>query len=262
LGHHPALAAFTLLAACSPAASRLALHRAAWGPPPVGPDARVAQSMEAWRAARDRLAEVRGLASTPRTLRISLELREPTTGRTLQARGAVAIAPPTSLRMILLGPGGTTALDLWIDRDRFRFKVPAIDLLRRGDASTPRASLRGLPIDFLRWWLLRPATGALLWAAREDGAERLLLRDGAAIIDLRVADGGRIQGRRATWEKASAEAPARLVDEETVASDRIGCADVRYQQASTGLVVTVRCEGEDRSPPNPKAFEDPDEDAR
>ena len=253
-----ALAALTPLIACSSAASSKALHRVSWGPPPLGRDARVAQSREAWRAARDRLAELQREASTPRTLRISLVLREPMTGRTLEARGAVAIAPPSALRMILLGPGGTTALDLWLDRDRFRFAVPAIDLLRRGDASTPRASLRGLPIDFLRWWLLRPATGALLWAAEEDGASRLRLRDGAAIIDLRAAFGGRIEARRTTWAKALPEAPLRLIDEETVASDRIGCAEVRYQQASTGLEVTVRCEGEDLSPPNPRAFSDPD----
>ena len=65
--------------------------------------------------------------------------------------GAIAIAPPVSgvtrpsgegppvdaegaLRMILLGPGGTTALDLWSRGDRFRFAIPALDLLRQKGA--------------------------------------------------------------------------------------------------------------------------------
>lgn len=246
------------LSACSPLGSR-ALQRASWGPPPIdGREAGDVPSPAEWKAARARLAELRRAASAPRTLRISLALREPVTGRMLEARGAVALAPPDALRMILLGPGGTTALDLWLDRDRFRFAVPAIDLLRRGDATTPKEAIRGLPIDFLRWWLLRPATGSLLWSAREDGASRLLLREGGAIIDLRAADGGQIEARRATWSLDPSGAPAKLVDEETIASDRIGCAPVRYQQASTGLEVTVRCEGEDLSPPNPRAFVDPD----
>ena len=69
----------------------------------------------------------------PHTLRLAVKLREPFTGRTMEARGAVALSPPSALRMILLGPGGTTALDLWARDDEFRFAVPAIDLLRRGD---------------------------------------------------------------------------------------------------------------------------------
>src|SRR5262245_451084 len=63
-------------------------------------------TLEAWRAARGRLAAIRTSLAAPRTLRIGLKLREPVTGRVLEARGAVAIAPPRSLRMILVGPGG------------------------------------------------------------------------------------------------------------------------------------------------------------
>jgi hypothetical protein len=247
------LAAASLLAACAPAAPPRSFPR----PPSWGAGTR-APSLTAWRAARARLAAIQREAGTPRTLRVSLALREPVTGRTLEARGAVAIAPPDGLRMILLGPGGTTALDLWLHRDRFRFAVPAIDLLRRGDATTPRASMRGLPIDFLRWWMLGPATGTLLWAERQGGGDRLLLRSGSAIIDLRVSDSGGIEARRALWEAGSAEEPRRRIEEEAIGADRIGCAPVRYWQESTGLSVTVRCEGEDLAAPNPKAFADPD----
>ncbi len=207
-----------------------------------------------WKAARSRLASLRAQV-VPRTLRVALALREPVTGRVLEARGALAVAPPASLRMILLGPGGTTALDLWIQGDRFRFAVPAIDLLERGDASSPREARRGLPVDFLRWWLLHPADGRLLWASREDTTDHLLLRDGDAIVDLHAAASGAVTARRTTWTLL----PTRQqLDEETVDAERVGCGKVRYHQASTGLEVTVRCEGEETSSPSPRAFVDPD----
>ena len=256
------LLALPLLAGCLSPAARSLPPAPAWSLAPARPASAGAgaasPSLEEWRQARARLSEIRRHAATPRTLRLSLSLREPVTGRTLEARGAAAIAPPDALRMILLGPGGTTALDLWLSRDRFRFAVPAIDLLRRGDRTTPRAAMRGLPIEFLRWWLLGPATGSLLWAGREQGAARLLLRSGAALVDLRVSDAGEILAHRATWTAASRGEPPRLIDEEAILSERLGCAPVRYWQASTGLEITVRCEGEDLTPPNPRAFDDPD----
>lgn len=207
-----------------------------------------------WTAARARLASLRA-EIVPRTLRVALALREPVTGRVLEARGALAVAPPASLRMILLGPGGTTALDLWIQGDRYRFAVPAIDLLKRGDASSPREARRGLPVDFLRWWLLHAADGRLLWASREATTWDLLLRDGDAIVELHAADSGAVTARRTTWTLL----PTRSqLDEETVDAERVGCGKVRYHQASTGLEVTVRCEGEEPTRPSPRAFVDPD----
>ncbi|WP_104984067.1 hypothetical protein [Sorangium cellulosum] len=231
----------------------------------------------AWRDGRRRLAalrhEVEGAG--PRTLRVRLALLEPYTRRLLEARGAIAIAPPATrghartagaaslapegaLRMILLGPGGTTALDLWARGDRFRFAVPALDLLKRGDASTPRASLRGLPVDFLRWWMLRPAAGTLLWYERSRGTDTFVLRDGDAVIDLRINDRGLLGARRTTWSTADG-ARRRLLDEEVVIAEGLGCGNVRYAQASTGLLVTVICEAEERDrAPDPRAFVDPD----
>ncbi|AUX24836.1 hypothetical protein SOCEGT47_053760 [Sorangium cellulosum] len=231
----------------------------------------------AWREGRRRLADLRRKVegAGPRTLRVRLALREPRTGKVLEARGAIAIAPPAAdgrarpagsaglaadgaLRMILLGPGGTTALDLWARGDRFRFAVPALDLLRRGDASTPRAARRGLPVDFLRWWMLRPAAGTLLWYERTDGTDAFVLRDGDAVIDLRVNDRGVIGARRTTWAAGEGERRRRL-DEEVVIAEGLGCGGVRYAQASTGLLVTVTCEAEERGrAPDPRAFVDPD----
>jgi hypothetical protein len=199
------------------------------------------------------------LRAGPHTMRVALALREPYTGKIMEARGAVAIRPPDAMRMIMVGPGGTTALDLWVRGDRYRFSVPALDLLRRGDARTPRVARRGLPIDFLRWWMLGPTDGKLLWFERDAAGDRFLLRDGSAVVDLRVSDAGKLWARRTTWESNTrAGGPARI-DEETVAADAIGCAPVHYHQASTGLSIWVRCEGiETERAPNPKAFDDPD----
>jgi hypothetical protein len=232
----------------------IAIALSACAPPIPRSAPLVPPTLAEWTAARARLASLRAQI-VPRTLRVALALREPVTGRVLEARGALAVAPPDSLRMILLGPGGTTALDLWIQGERFRFAVPAIDLLKRGDASAPREARRGLPVDFLRWWLLHPADGRLLWASREASSDHLVLRDGEAIIDLHAADTGAVTARRTTWTLL----PTRhQIDEETVDAERLGCGKVRYHQASTGLEVTVRCEGEEPSAPSPRAFVDPD----
>jgi len=223
-----------------------------------------APTTAAWREARHKLralqAEARGKG--PRTLRLSLALREPITGRQLEARGAVALSPPDALRMILLGPGGTTALDLWARGDAFRFKIPAIDLLRRGDASTPRADTRGLPVDFLRFWLLRPASGTLLWYEAEADGDRFYLRDGEAVIELFAAHSGRLSARRSTVVERSGPDKQGHLEEEIVSADRLGCGVVRYEQRSTNLRVSVTCEGEETTrAPNPRAFEDPDKPA-
>lgn len=245
-------------------------------PPPSPGTSAARPDRSAWREGRERLADLRREVegAGPRTLRVRLALREPRTGQVLEARGAIAIAPPAidgsppaagsavldpegALRMILLGPGGTTALDLWARGDRFRFAVPALDLLKRGDAATPRASLRGLPVDFLRWWMLHPAAGTLLWYERAASTAAFVLRDGDAVIDLRINERGLIGARRTTWSAEGAR--RRRLDEEIVIAEGMGCGHVRYAQASTGLLVTVICEAEERDrAPDPRAFVDPD----
>ncbi|APR81449.1 Hypothetical protein A7982_06798 [Minicystis rosea] len=210
-----------------------------------------AQTTAEWRAGLAKLEALRRAAGAARTMRISLALREPITGRRLTARGAVALAPPRALRMILLGPGGTTALDLWMSGPRYRFAVPAIDLEKRGDLTAPRAERRGLPVDFLGFWLLRPASGELLWYGHDHDGDRFVLKDDTAIVDLVVQGDGRVSARRTTF------AGDKRLDEETVEAGALGCASVRYHQASTGLDVTVQCEGETIGDPPARALAEP-----
>lgn len=214
-----------------------------------------------WRSA---LTELRQLSAAirrePHTLKLALALREPTTGRRMEARGAVALSPAErAVRMILVGPGGTTAFDLWIRWDQFRVSIPAVDLLRRGDASTPRAQMRGLPVDFLRWWLLDPTRGDLLWASRTPEGTRFALRDGTAVTELLVSGTSGVSAERRTWsERYFWPGPQRLLDEETVVADKLGCGHARYTQASTGVEIEITCEGVEPNPPSERAFLDPD----
>ena len=223
------------------------------------PEPLVPPSLASWRAALSELRELRAEATGdgPRTFKLAVALREPFTGRRTEARGAVALSPADrAVRMILVGPGGTTAFDLWIRGDRFRVSIPAVDVLRRGDASTPKEQMRGLPVDFLRWWLLDPTRGDLLWADRPPAGARYVLREGAAITELLVAGDGSVRAERRTWTREDGD--PFLLDEERVSADRIGCGRARYTQSSTGVQIEITCEGIEPNPPSERAFVDPD----
>lgn len=227
--------------------------------PPVPP------SLAGWRAALSELEGLRAEATGdgPRTFKLSVALREPITGRRTEARGAVALSPADrAVRMILVGPGGTTAFDLWIRADQFRVSIPAVDVLRRGDASTPKEQMRGLPVDFLRWWLLDPTRGDLLWADRTAESARYVLREGSAVTELVVAADRSVRAQRRTWTREGSEPGEAgelvLLDEERVNADHIGCGRARYTQASTGVEIEIACEGVEPSPPSERAFVDPD----
>jgi hypothetical protein len=150
-----------------------------------------------------------------------------------------------------------------VDGAGYRFAVPAIDLKKRGDLRAPREERRGLPVDFLAFWLLRPAGGRLLWHGREADGDRFVLADGTAVVDLHAADDGRLSAKRDSFaDSTPGGAPGALLDEETVTAEGPGCARVRYHQRSTGLSVTVSCEGETRGEPPARALADPDEEGR
>ena len=229
----PALLA-VVLAACAPVS------------PPLAP-----VDAATWRDARALLAEVRAalVSTAPRGFRVAMTFHERTSGRTMAARGAIGLSPPDALRMQLVGPAGSLALDVWIAGARDRLAMPALDRIERGDAGAPRP---GRPIGFLRWWLLHPLDGDLLTASRIERGMRLVLRapDGAT-IDAAIEDGGRtITARRRT-----------AADEETVTAHGAPCGDATYESRAAAVRVEVRCEGE-APPPSARAFDDPDGEAR
>lgn len=94
---------------------------------------------------------------------ITIGIRDLASGRGFTGRGVVIVLPRHALRMILLGPGGTTAMDVWMVDGRFRVAIPALSRVARGDSSTPRAQMRGMPVDLL-WRLLVDPFGSIAYA--------------------------------------------------------------------------------------------------
>jgi hypothetical protein len=151
--------------------------------------------------------------------------------------------------MILLGPGGTTALDLWSCGDDFRFAVPAVDLVARGSARSQDDAERGLPVGFLRWWLIEPLAGRLLYAARLGHVGRFVLSSDEAVLDVEH----HVRGDLVVERRSAGET-------ERVESTGTDCPIVRYVQQSTGLDIRVTCEGLDlERPVTEAALADPDD---
>lgn len=210
------------------------------------PETPVSQSD--WDHARAALANVR--ARTPHASyveRIRVAFKEPRTGKVFAGRGAIAVDPHNALRMILLGPAGTTALDVWATNDHWRFAIPPANVMRRGGAESPAE----LPVGFFRSWFLRPYEGELLTITHDD----LVLRDRAAVL--------RIQG-----VLVPGVAPLRVTRREGESVEWLEVQDrgahppvgerVRYRAMSTGLEVEVLVESLSSDPADPAAFLDPD----
>lgn len=204
-----------------------------------------------WTVAKDRLARLRrGRPDKPFVERVRLSISDPRTGRQYQARGAVAVNPGRAARMILVGPGGTTALDVWVTKERFRFAVPAIKLEKRG--GTDPAEAKGLPIGMLRWWFLSPLAGRLLLARSTAAESAWLLREGAATVSVR-SDGRRFIALRREGE--TLEGIEWLSRGLVPAAGEHG----RYIEGKFGLRVDVVVEEVLPTEPDPDAFADPDE---
>lgn len=224
------------------------------GAPPVDlPD----PSAHEWTRLRQRLAITRdAVPERPYTERIVVAMRDPHTGKVFQARGAVAVDPRHAIRMILIGPGGVTALDAWVTDEHFRFVVPPISLERRGGADAESA--RGLPVGFFRWWLLHPLDGRLLAAWNRDEGPLYLLRNGDETVLLRqarLAHSGRERVLAARREAGEVERLEWVGRSPTVphAGDK-----ARYIDGASGLEVEVLVEGLGEEEPDPTAFLDPD----
>lgn len=205
-----------------------------------------------WTLSRKRLATVRAQQpARPYVERVRLAIVDPRSGRRYQARGAVAVSPERAARMMLVGPGGTTALDVWVTKDRFRFAVPALNLEKRG--GTDPGEAQGLPVGLLRWWFLDPLGGRLLLARSNARESAWLLRDGDATVTVRT-DGQRFFAVRKEGESLEGiEWLGRGI------VPRAG-ARARYVEATFGLRVDVVIEEVMPDEPDPAAFVDPDED--
>lgn len=203
-----------------------------------------------WEVARERLEKLRrGRPGRPYVERVRLTIHDPRSGRKFQARGAVAVSPERAARMILVGPGGTTALDLWVTADRFRFAVPAIKLEKRGGADPEEA--KGLPIGMLRWWFLSPLGGRLLFARATEAESAWILRDGRATITVR-SDGVRFVALRR--EREAIEAVEWLSRGLVPEAGERG----RYVDGRVGLRIEVVVEDVLTTEPAEDAFADPD----
>jgi hypothetical protein len=184
---------------------------------------------------------------------LRITMVNPVTGRVVDGRGAIAVAPGRAVRMILVAGAGSTVLDAWVTRGRWRISVPPLDLVRRGSVEAPA----DMPIGFLRWWFLTPLTGTLFAAALVDGGTSWLLRDGDSVIELRSASCPRGSLLAATRRALRPEAAEHVTECRERAAPSAGDW-ARYVDEVRGLHVDVVLESVAESPPDARAFVDPD----
>jgi hypothetical protein len=193
----------------------------------------------AWDAALAQLARLRAeLPAKPYTQPVTVDFFEPRSRRHFDGRGAVGVYPGHAMRMILIGPAGETALDVWVTPDAWRLDVPPIHLVRRGGRETPK----GTPVGFFRSWFVEPLAGRLLAIGR--GGE-LVVRDpfgGTLHVDAESLAAGTIRRRSGS----------------STESFVFGASHARYVDEGTGLAVDVTMGPVQADPPDPEAFVDPD----
>jgi hypothetical protein len=209
---------------------------------------------EQWREARAALERLRAtVPRAPYVATIATTLRDARSGRTVDGRGAIAIAPGEAVRMILVGGAGATLLDAWVTKQRWRVAVPPLDVVRRGGSENPL----GLPVGFLRWWFVSPFDGTL-FAASVGPSQEWLLRDRDAVIDLRMTSSN---GRAHVTATRRLPGHAERIDECGTGASPLAAAAgdrVAYVDETTGLRVTVAVESIGAAPPDPEAFKNPD----
>ncbi len=152
--------------------------------------------------------------------------------------------------MILVGPGGATAIDVWATKAAWRFAVPPLAIHRRGGSEDDPT----LPVGFLRWWFLAPVDGTLLTSVASEQGLRLILRSDDSIIDLveREGESGRtmVASRRAPGLSDRVEFHGASFTPSP--GDR-----ATYDEEPSGVHVEVVVE-DAADTPDPEAFVDPD----
>jgi hypothetical protein len=208
--------------------------------------ARLVRGADEWREARQRW-EALGAELAPasaRSVPVATTLRAPFLGAPVRARGAYAVRAPDGLRLQLVGPTGTLVLDVWAGGGDWR--MASLGRVERKSAGDERP---GHPAAFLRWWLVRPLEGRLLYAGRFEGGDWLFGARSAGGASLQVRASA--DGHKLDVERRSAGVLER------VRAEGLPCGLARYEYPARGVSVDVRCEGEP-SEPSPRAFEDPD----
>lgn len=208
-----------------------------------------------WTAHRARLASLReGRPERPYVERVRLGLTSPRTGKKLEARGALAVSPRKAARLVMVGPGGATALDAWVTPERYRFSIPPLHREARGEGA-PEDTF-GVPIEFLRWWILAPLEGELLtldvppW---EGAPPTMILGDGRATYGVTAEID---KGRWTVTRRAHGHVDAVrwfATNLRPTAGQHGQYADLEHH-----LVVDVLVEEVMPDEPDPAAFLDPD----
>ncbi|MFO0677661.1 MAG: hypothetical protein U0169_14090 [Polyangiaceae bacterium] len=191
---------------------------------------------------------------SPYTERVAVRMTFPR-GPTFEGRGAVAVDPGRAMRMILVGPGGATAIDAWVGSERWRIAIPPADRLERG--TTGAAGTTKLPVDFFRFWFLRRYEGRVSYADRA----HVILTDG----DARTTFDAGIYDRAGTYTavRRVGAASSTITFEPGPPSD--AAADDHASSHATfvdgtGVRVAVTVLGRESDAPDPAAFVDPDHD--
>lgn len=236
--------------ACAIAFALVAQGCAAASNPPIPLDP------QAFVEASERLAKLRAQVAAERTESVRIELDAPYMPSPMSARGAVGVRPPDALRMILVGPGGATAMDLWMGGGRFRFEIPALGRVLTGEPSSQPETRKGLPVDFLRWWMFEPLGGRLLAARKNGGDLELVLDEPGRTTSATLGADGSVRAHR-RWLGQGEGGRFVAYEEEWLEASGVGCARATYRQKSTSLKVTATCESS-RPSANPAAFEPPE----
>ena len=223
-----------------------------------------------WTRARQLLSLLRlSEPAHPYVAELTVALHERVSGRGFGARGALAVDPHRALRLVLLGPGGTTALDLWVTPTRFRLVVPSMDLVKRGGTST--AGTAGLPVAFFRWWFLGPLDGRLLDAhlarATGESSELYVRASDGATVWMREGPPPAVRPGARGADRPGMLAIRRVPGDVDRSLEWSGStlfphpgdvARYREEHPSFGIDVTVRIDALGQAAPDPAAFDDPD----
>ena len=188
----------------------------------------------------------------PRTEEIRITLEAPLLPGAIRSRGAIAVVPHRAARIVLLGPGGTTAADLWMDEERQRLAIPARDEIIRGRRGE---TLRGMPLELFRSWFLEPLEGELLDASIDGEVLHVVLRARDATVFVRAERAGDLRIERVARGASASGAEA---DVERIHAERgTACARVTYERPRVGVRAEITCAAR-RASVADAALRDPD----